>query len=65
MTRFALALLCIFCTEAHAQQGSWNIPRSAFSTERTPDPVVKVCTEPQIRTMEHARAADAKRRLCE
>lgn len=42
---------------AHAQQGSWGIPRSAFSTVRTPDPVPVVRSEERITTMAQARRA--------
>jgi hypothetical protein len=44
----ALVLLA-FHGCAHAQQGSWRRPET--STVRTPDPVVKVCTEERITTM--------------
>lgn len=41
---------------AHAQQGSWPIPRP-FSTVRTPDPVPVVRSEERITTMAQARRA--------
>jgi hypothetical protein len=53
-----VALLLMIACCAHA--GGWPIPRSAYSTVRTPDPVVKVCTEERITTMAQAGAADRK-----
>ena len=47
----------LLASPTHAHTWRIPVPREAYTTERTPDPVVKVCTEERITTMAQARAA--------
>jgi hypothetical protein len=52
--RLIIGLILVSMQCAHAQQGNWPIPRSAYSTVRTPDKPVKIGPEEWIRTMTDA-----------
>lgn len=47
--------LLVLADCAHAQQGNWPIPRSAYRVDRTPDPAPTVRSEAPITTMAQAR----------